>query len=348
MIGKGVRTPHIEITEFSPSVIKFILSNTDVSMANALRRIMLAEIPTLAIDLVTIVDNTSVLHDEFIVHRLGLLPIDSRQIRDFNFKDRCGCQERCNKCSVDYTLDLKCEGPTVRNVTHLDIYSTLPIPNIPLPVPRKEDVTDPNNEGILIAKLGPGQSLTARMTATKGIGKFHAKWIPVATATFTNEADIRINQSSMANVSLKHRREIVNSCPKNVFGLSASKSEFGMFDKPVEKSTNIPDIEILNSSDCIFCNECVNACKNLGYINPPLIRVDTKPDKFHFVVESTGAMPAEQIIEMALEILQEKLQNLGRSVAKAETAQSGADTSGNGMINITADDRAMDLVLDLS
>lgn len=50
--------------------IVFDLRETDLSMANALRRIMLSEVPTLAIDLVDIEINNSVLNDEFIAHRL--------------------------------------------------------------------------------------------------------------------------------------------------------------------------------------------------------------------------------------------------------------------------------------
>ena len=53
---------------------KFILK-TDVSMANALRRIMIAEVPTFAIDHVIIEENNGILADEVISHRLGLIPL---------------------------------------------------------------------------------------------------------------------------------------------------------------------------------------------------------------------------------------------------------------------------------
>jgi DNA-directed RNA polymerase II subunit RPB3 len=49
----------------------FELSETDVSMANSLRRIMIAEVPTLCIDMVEFEENSSCLPDEFISHRLG-------------------------------------------------------------------------------------------------------------------------------------------------------------------------------------------------------------------------------------------------------------------------------------
>jgi DNA-directed RNA polymerase II subunit RPB3 len=69
------RFPKVKILHVAPHEIKFILSETDVSMANTVRRIMIAEVPTLAIDLVEFHDNSTVLNDEYIAHRLGLIPI---------------------------------------------------------------------------------------------------------------------------------------------------------------------------------------------------------------------------------------------------------------------------------
>ncbi len=59
--------------------IDFILENCDASIATALRRIMLSEIPTLAIHEVQVYENTSCLPDEYIVHRLGLIPFTSER-----------------------------------------------------------------------------------------------------------------------------------------------------------------------------------------------------------------------------------------------------------------------------
>ena len=69
--------PSIKMVKAGKQAVEFELFNTDLAIANSLRRIMISEVPTLTIDLVELRENTSALHDEFIAHRLGLIPLVS-------------------------------------------------------------------------------------------------------------------------------------------------------------------------------------------------------------------------------------------------------------------------------
>jgi DNA-directed RNA polymerase II subunit RPB3 len=102
----------IEIKELTPNFMKFILSDCDVSFANSLRRILIAEIPTMAIDLVHIESNSSALHDEFLSQRLGLIPLVSTMVDSYIYFHDCNClpNQRCDNCKVSFTLDVKIEN----------------------------------------------------------------------------------------------------------------------------------------------------------------------------------------------------------------------------------------------
>ena len=79
--------PKVKILKMEPQTIHFSLHNTDLTVANALRRIIIAEVPTMAIDIVEIEDNTSALHDEFLAHRCGLIPLFSLEAEQYKYHD---------------------------------------------------------------------------------------------------------------------------------------------------------------------------------------------------------------------------------------------------------------------
>ena len=66
----------INIIENKGDDMVFELIGCDTSFANALRRILLSEVPTVAIENVYMWNNTSIIHDEVLAHRLGLIPIN--------------------------------------------------------------------------------------------------------------------------------------------------------------------------------------------------------------------------------------------------------------------------------
>ena len=94
----------VEIRELKPK--KAIIQIEDIKpyFVNALRRIMISELPKLAVNVVVIYDITSALFDEIISHRLGLIPIPT-DLSLLTFKDQCICKGKgCPNCTVRYTL----------------------------------------------------------------------------------------------------------------------------------------------------------------------------------------------------------------------------------------------------
>ncbi|KAL6949044.1 45 kDa subunit of RNA polymerase II [Hanseniaspora vineae] len=165
--------PQLKIREATSENVDFILSNVDLALANSLRRVMIAEIPTLAIDTVEIDSNTSVLADEFLSHRLGLIPLVSTDIDDLAYNRDCFCEDYCDKCSVILELNAIGESESTTNVyaRDLQVVSDLRGKNIGKPVILQKD-----GNGPLICKLRKGQELRMRCIAKKGIFKEHAKW----------------------------------------------------------------------------------------------------------------------------------------------------------------------------
>ena len=65
----------IEVLKLDEEEIVFDLVGVEPPLANALRRILIAEIPTMAIEKVNMWQNTSIIPDENLAHRMGLIPI---------------------------------------------------------------------------------------------------------------------------------------------------------------------------------------------------------------------------------------------------------------------------------
>jgi hypothetical protein len=75
-------------------------------------------------------------------------------------------------------------------------------------------------QAVTILVLAPGQEIKLRAIARKGLGKDHAKWIPVATVVLVRVPDIHINETLMSTLSDEEKQEFVDSCPQKVFGIS--------------------------------------------------------------------------------------------------------------------------------
>jgi len=143
---------------------------------------MLAEIPTVAVDLVEIEKNTSVLPDEFIAHRLGLIPLYAQRVEDMKYVRDCDCATSdCSNCTIKLTLHVKCENEDIMPVYSKDLIISQEGVNRDIGRPV---ISDPAGNGVLIAKLRKRQEIKLTCVVTKGIAKEHAKYAPTAAIGF--------------------------------------------------------------------------------------------------------------------------------------------------------------------
>jgi DNA-directed RNA polymerase subunit D len=137
----------------------FMVKSAEPYILNALRRSIISLVPTMAIENVEVRLNSSILYDEVMAHRLGLIPLTT-DLKNYEVP-KSPEDEESLKCTVKFTL--KAKGPKV--VYSGDLKSADP-------------AVVPINEGMPIVKLLKGQELALECIAMLGIGKTHMKWSP--------------------------------------------------------------------------------------------------------------------------------------------------------------------------
>lgn len=174
----------VKVLEDTGDTVSFQLEGIDRSYANAVRRFCISEVPAMAIDDVVILENSSVLYDEILAHRLGMLPIKT-DLERYNLPEECDCGNPlgCHKCRVLFVLDAKGKEK-VTTVMSGDLVS------------EDRDIR-PVSESIPVVKLAMGQSVKLEAYARLGRGKEHAKWQPCTVAVL---ADGKVEGSFMLSV----------------------------------------------------------------------------------------------------------------------------------------------------
>ena len=159
---------------------------------------MISDVPTLAIDLVFVNDNSSVLHDEFLAHRLGLIPFHSEAVDKYEFFRECSCKPSCHKCCVEFNLR-ETALDDIKDITTDHINANRPDGSCK---PVKYINADGNEEDpILIVKLAKNQKIDIQCIVRKGTGKEHAKWSPVSTVAVQQLPKIKLNAGLLQNMT---------------------------------------------------------------------------------------------------------------------------------------------------
>ena len=271
----------IEILEKTDDYMRFIVKGVNVPFANALRRIMLTEVPAMAIDELVILESSSMLNDEILAHRMGFIPLKT-DLDSYNLPEECTCKSEfgCNLCRLTLTLEAEAAEKTI-TVYSRDLKS------------ENLDIT-PVSDKIPIVKLALDQKIKLEAYARLGTGKDHAKWQPVSMCTYKYLPQIKIDLERCNACA-----ECVKLCPERVL----IDMEEG--------------IKTQNVIECTLCMDCVDACPQ----NPPAIEISWDKEAFIFKIESTGALPVERIMLEALKILDKKIKDLSNQLKKGRKSE---------------------------
>ena len=214
-------TMEVDILELSDRSAKFVLSRASTAFANGIRRAMIADVPTLAIEYVNLYDNTSVLYDEQLALRLSLIPLVT-DIETYRPQAECDvCEgEGCPACEVSLTLSA--EGPGI--VHSSDLISADP----------KIQPADPN---VPIVELKKGQKLVLEAIAHMGYGRDNVRWQAGVACGYKNMPVITIENCDACG-------HCAAECPKDII-------------KVEEAGAKIAEDDIIK---CSLCRLCESVC----------------------------------------------------------------------------------------
>jgi DNA-directed RNA polymerase subunit D len=203
--------------------LSFLLKDSDEIFANTIRRIIIEEVPTLAVEDLEIKENSSALYDEMLALRIGLIPIKT-DLRSYELKQKCKCKgEGCARCELKMSLKVGKKGYVCAEETEsTDPKCTFVYPHMPL------------------TKLLAKQKVDINMTAILGQGKDHTKWVP-GLVFYKKEPVIKIKGK------IADAEAIAKACPKGIF---AAKNE----------KITLNEEKVY---DCHLCQQCVELDKNI-------------------------------------------------------------------------------------
>lgn len=217
--------------------LEFLLEESTPALANALRRIMISEIPTLAVEWVDFHENSSALYDEVVAHRLAMIPLVFSPDK-FNFSEDCKCGgEGCSLCQVVFAAEKT--GPC--NVYSGDMKSS------------NRDVK-PKDGKFPITELLKGQKIRFEAVARLGTGKKHAKF-QAANTSYQYYPEVKILKDDF----MTYLRNI----PRTAFDVAGKKitikdySKIDIIKKAAEESVGAIEV-VEDPSRFIFRIESIS------------------------------------------------------------------------------------------
>lgn len=261
----------------------------------------------MAVETCYILNNTSLIPDETLAHRLGLVPLNADP-RRFDFRPSEDATSGVN--TIVYNLQLQCtrnpkaskDAPEDERYINANVYSRhfewMPQGT------QREDFPDgilPVHDDILLAKLRPGQEINIELHCVKGIGKDHAKFSPVATASYRLLPEIIITQPITGE-----NAHLFKSCfSQGVIGIEKNKRG---------EDTAV----VLDARKDTMSREAFRHRQFDGAFQLQRVR-----DHFIFSIESTGALSAADIFRESVHVLLGKCDILLTELSAAAERASG-------------------------
>ncbi len=179
---------------------QFLIKGSSEAFANTIRRLILEEVPTLAVEDLEIKENNSALYDEMLALRLGLIPIKT-DLKSYRLpENEAEAAEKSARCTLQLKLKASKKGYVYAGEAEsADPKCTFVYENMP------------------VVKLLAKQKIDVTMTAVMGQGKNHAKWSP-GWAYYRKEGILKVSK-------VKNPEEIAQKSSDNVFTFKNGKLE---------------------------------------------------------------------------------------------------------------------------
>ncbi|TFK33811.1 DNA-directed RNA polymerase [Crucibulum laeve] len=300
----------VKVQRLSNRSIDFDLVGVDASIANAFRRIMIAEVPTVAIEHVYVWNNTSVIVDEVMAQRLGLVPLNVDPAL-VSMKES-PADTATDRNTIVFDLKLTCErnpsapkGSTKPEELYIN-HELLSKHLTWRPAGEQEEVfadnpPAPTNPDIVLGKLRPGQEIEMELHAVKGVGKDHAKFSPVATASYRLLPLITITSP----IPPQHAEQFQKCFSPGVIRIDQRTQEVSV--DPVGVRNDTVSREVLRHPE--FADKV-----KLGRVR----------DWFLFNVESEGPYAPERLLTESVKVMREKIAVMRRAAEALQEQFGGA------------------------